>query len=351
MEEIWWERIPNALAFISDIVDALINEKSIVLQYSSEIPWYRYMVCKIKEEVDSKDFLKNFEDIEATNDPGRYMLEEYCKYEIRAKYRPTKSYARFLAENDDIVLHQRYLWIHSSSMEEVNAWQDVVSEYLKCRPNDKERAVFIIECNDGDPIRPRKGIKPISYDRYISDYDRSLFAMLSSSTVPERPIIKSYLAELSAIVLGNDIELCAECLKDYSSFLEDAYLRIEKVIEDSCKSDGTSFNFPYSREEIKNSIWRAQIKTIYPLLEEYREDFVKRYRPAIQKELPITSSFGEQYAEVEEVELGTLAFMADSGRLFLSDKESKALHTHKDARNKLSHLNILSFEEIQHLFQ
>lgn len=351
MEQIWWERIPNAIAFISDITNALINERSIVLQYSSEMPWYKYMVDKIKEDVSSRESLKNFEDIENVNNPGEYMLQAYCKYEKRAQYRPTKTYARFLAESDDIVLHQRYLWIRPRTISEVNAWLDFVSEYLKYRANDKERAVYIIEYDNGNTIRPRKGIKLVSFEEYISDYDKTLFAMLSSSTIPERSLIKSYLAELSANVLGNDMELCSECLKDHKAFLEDPYTRIKKIIDISCRSDGIQFRFECSREEIRTSIWRAQIKTIYPVLEEYREDFVQKYRDVIKKELPITSSFGEQYTEAEEVELGTLAFMVDSGKIFLTERESKNLHNYRDARNKLSHLNILLFDEIMQLIE
>ena len=85
-------------------------------------------------------------------------------------------------------------------------------------------------------------------------------------------------------------------------------------------------------------IWLAQIKTVYPVLEEYREDFVQRHSSAIARHLPITSSYGETYDDPNDVELGTLKYMADNGMLYLSAKEYESLKTNKDARNKLSRL-------------
>ena len=84
---------------------------------------------------------------------------------------------------------------------------------------------------------------------------------------------------------------------------------------------------------------------------EFRESFVQKYRIPIKTQLPITSSYGEVYDDPNDVELGTLLFMAGTKRLLLNTKEYNKLKAFKDARNTLSHLGVLTIEEIEYLFE
>ena len=349
MEQIWWEKVPNAVAFISDMVENLLNEKSIVLSCSGDLPWYSCMVRTVKEAVKQQNSSKRFESASDIQNPGAYLLKEFCKPEKRAEYRPSKSYAKFFAGSDDIVLHGRYLWIKVSSKEQLDIWTNFVSEYIKERGKNKETAVFILEWTGNGNLQAKKGIKICSFDEYVSEYDRIVFCTLASSSVGERSYIKNYLTELTANVVGNDIELCAACLENYRDFLKDPYVAVCKVIHDQVRSDGSDYTFEKDEDTINHLIWLAQIKTVFPVLEEYREDFVQRHSSAIAKHLPITSSYGETYDDPSDVELGTLKYMADNGMLNLSAKEYESLRINKDARNKLSHLTPLSLEEVKKL--
>lgn len=85
MEQIWWKKIPNAVAFVSDIVENLLNEKSIILSCLGELPWYSYMVSTIKEAVRQKNSNKSFESASNIQNPGEYLLEEFCKKAKRAE--------------------------------------------------------------------------------------------------------------------------------------------------------------------------------------------------------------------------------------------------------------------------
>lgn len=349
MEQIWWEKVPNAVAFISDIVENLLNEKSIVLSCSGDLPWYSCMVRMVKEAVKQQNSSKRFEGVSDIQNPGAYLLKEFCKPEKRAEYRPSKSYAKFFADSDDIVLHDRYLWIKVSSKVQLNIWTDFISEYIKERGKNKETAVFILEWNGSRNLQAKKGIKICSFDEYVSEYDRIVFCTLASSSARERSFVKNYLTELAANVAGNDIELCAALLEIYRDFLKDPYVAVCKVVHDQVRSDGSDFKFDKDKDAVNHMIWLAQIKTVFPVLEEYREDFVQRYASAIAKHLPITSSYGETYEDPSDVELGTLKYMADNGMLYLPSKEYESLRINKDARNKLSHLTPLSLEEVKKL--
>lgn len=349
MERIWWEKVPSALSFVADISESLLEEKSIILQSSSDIPWRSRMVGVIKEKVRQQNSSKRFEFIADADDPGAYILREYCKPEKRVLYRPSKTYARFLAESDDIVFHSRYLWGTVKSDTELEAWCGFVSEYVRKREKGKETAVFILERQSDAHVSSRKGIKLYSFDDYMGEYDRIVFSTLASSSLKEKTFIKSYLAELAANVVENDIELCAQCLMRYKDFLSNPSEVIREVALHCLRSDGQKFTFTKSPESVEHCIWLAQIRTIYPVIEEFREDFVERHSAAIQAQLPINSTYGETYTDFRDVELGILVYMAGSGRLCLSGGDYERLKMYKEARNCLSHLNTLEFDEIEKL--
>lgn len=349
MEQIWWERVPNAMLFISDIVSNLIGEKSIILSCSGNFPWYSFMQASIKDIVKQQNSSRRFESISDVDDPGSYLLRKFCKQEKRASYRPTKTYARFLAESDDIVLHERYLWVKIRNKKHLDNWTQFVSDYLRERGKNKAVAVFILEWTGTESISSKKGITSCSFDAYVSEYDRIVFCTLAASSVKERTFIKNYLTELASNIIGNDIELCAACLRNYSEFMQNPFTTINRVLREEIRSDGNPHSFEKSDVETSHLIWLAQIKSIYPVIEQFREDFVHHHFAAISKQLPINSSYGEEYNEPNDVELGTLKYMADNGRLVLLQKEYERLKTYKEARNRLSHLTPLTLDEIKEL--
>ena len=349
MKSIWWNQVTNAVKFVSDIKQCLLEEKSLLLKYSNAMPWREQFEESVRESVKLQNAEKKFVDVPEVQDPGEYLLKEFCKKEKRAEYRPSKGYAKFFAESDDIVLHDRYLWIQVDCMERLDRWLTFVSEYLKERGKHDNKAVFILEWSENSQAPLKKGIKVISFDDYIGEYDRIVFAVLASSDVKEHLFIKNYIAELVSNVSGNDIELCAECIQEYKSFLENPIAFIKMTIEEKSRSDGTEFFYDKNAEAVEHLIWLAQIKTVYPRLEEYREDFVQRHSSVIANQLPIQTSYGETYTDPKDVELGTLMYMAGNGYLSLSTKEYEKLRHNKEARNKLSHLTALSISEIEEL--
>ena len=351
MQKIWWEQVPKALLFCSDIVNSLLDEKSILLHHSEALPWESYFKSFVKDSVAQKSATKTFHTLSDTDSPGSALLQEFCAQTKRAQYRPSKGYAAFLAQSDDIVLHNQYLWINISSIEQLDVWTSFVADYLKERGHGKDRAVFILDWRSEDPPSRRKGITLFSFDAYISEYDRIVFSTLASSSISERTEIKNYLAELTANVLGNDIELNAECISRHKDFMRNPFMVITNIVESSERSDGSTFQFDKSAPEVDRLIWLAQIRSIYPLIEEYREIFIQSHKTAIRAQLPISSSYEEVYTDPNDVELGTLYYMASSGALPLISDEYVRLKAFRDARNTLSHLGLLTFEDILNLLE
>lgn len=347
MEQIWWERVPNATLFIRDICACLLEEKSVVIQYADNIPWRNYLKGLIKDTVNQDNSLKRFEILNYVKEPGPYALREYCKEEKRTTYRPSETYATFLACSDDIVFHERYLWVKIESTENLDRWTEFISEYLKERAEGKDRATFILEWNGNKTISKKKGLRTFAIDDYITEYDFEVYTALATSSIKEKSFIKKYLAELAVDVTGNNIELCSKCIEQYFPFLAQPYSQIINIVNTEHDEEGNAFKYYKTNDEVRHLIWLAQIKTIYPLIENYREEFVADHYKDIMSQLPISSTYGETYSDPKEVELGTLMFMSAAGKLYLSRNEYEELKRYKEARNKLSHLNILTIDEIK----
>lgn len=348
MESIWWNQVTNAVRFTSQIKDCLLEEKSVLLRHSTDMPWRDDFVDTVKQGVRQLNADKRFEDIDSEEDPGKYILDRYCKQEKRAEYRPGKGYPKFFAESNNIVLHDRYLWVRIPTLTLLDKWMTFVSEYIKERGKEA-KAVFVLEWNGKESVSNKRGIKTFSFDDFIGDYDRIVFAVLASSCISEIPFIKTYLAELVSNVVGNDIELSAECISNHNDFLLNPMVYIKKICDKGYRSDGTAFEFDKTEEEVNYFVWRAQIKTIYPHIEEFREKFVDRYFNVILKQLPIQASYGETYDDPKDVELGTLKYMADNTYISLNAAEYARLKQFKEARNELSHLTCLQIDEIKAL--
>ncbi len=349
MDSIWWNQVTNAVRFKTDMKDALLDEKSVILKCTDDMPWKNRFREYVEDAVKEVSGEKKFVSIPFVKDPGAYLLKEYCKPEKQAEYRPQKGYPKFFAESDDIVFHDRYFWVKVGDAKNLDDWSALASEYNKARPKGRKKAVFILDWQGAEKPSLKKGFTLFSFDDYIGDYDRIVFAVLASSSMRETEFLNSYLAELVSTMIGNDIELAAECISDHAAFMSDPQACIRKIVENGLRSDGTGFSYTKSPDEIDHLIWRAQIKTVYPQLEEYREKFVEKYYKEIKINLPISGALGDPINDPEDVELGTLLFMSGRNYINLEPQEKTRLKLFRDARNKLSHLSHLSLAEIKEL--
>ena len=135
----------------------------------------------------------------------------------------------------------------------------------------------------------------------------------------------------------------------YKGFLENPAETIKTIIGQESRSDGEYFTFPKDQSQVEMDVWKAQIKNLFPKIEAYREEFAKIYSSEIAMNLPISTSYGEEYELPEEVELGTLYYLAKNKMINISTADYSKLKCFKDARNKLAHLNSLTFNEVNDL--
>lgn len=353
MERIWWEQITNANRFITSIVSSILDGKSSVVCLHKLTPWRNTMRELVENRVLKESYDRSFEFLDCPEiNVGEFILNKYCKEEKRLEYRPSKSYAQFLAESDDIVLNSRIVWVQNISSKKLGEWVDFVSEYHLAIRNDVSPAVFILEVDEDLAGKiTKKSVRNIVYSKEMNYFDTYAFCILAASGISGYDYLKNYWAELLSNVCAIDIELSAKCMGYAQKFLENPYEVLCDIAESETRSDGEPFLFSLEKDYVAKNIWKTQIKTIFPVIEDYREGFVNNYREQIMRLLPIKNSQGEDLNEPEEIEIGTLYHLVSKGQLVVDSNTYNELYRLRKARNTLAHVELLNLEMVRDVLE
>lgn len=349
MDDIWWGQITKATNFVHATASTVLDHNSIVISLPERTPWKETLYDNIEGILREGDpeYKLDLHDC-PEEEPGEFLLEEYCKRDKRNSYRFGMSYAKFLAESEDIVLNSRYVWIRSVSGEKLKKWLHFITEYNKNLRKNASAAVFILETQD-ESIKGKKpkGLRYLSFDESIDFYDKYTFCVLASTGVDIRPSIRPYVAEMVSSVCKDDIELCAICMQEWNDFVKEPLKTLLQVTSSEMHSDGTPFSADYDAEIVEARVWEAQIKLLFPIVERYRTRFVKKHRQYIENALPIETIYGEMIDDPLDVELGALCRLVRDNTIPLSTREDEQLDTFKRVRNNLAHLKTLDFELVE----
>ena len=351
MDLLWWNKVTNASHFLSHIIEYIQEGQNIILQLPECVPWYMTMRDIISTEVARLNSTRAYKCVTDSGiEPGEYLFNEFCKQEKRAHYRPGIGYAEFLAGSDDIVLNDYILWVSDVAKEQVKKWYSFIGDYTKALGKKKHGCIFLIETRSKNNLQEKKGIRNISYEKEIEYYDNYLFNMLAASSLKESALFKRYLAEVVSTVLFDDVELASKCVGYGRNFLENPIETICQIVENELRSDGTEFTFKMGEKSMQEYIWEAQIKVIFPLVEKHRSSIIKKYKAEIERLLPIKAVYGEVFNEANDVELGTISYLASIGKIEMSGRDSDKVLKLKEARNTLAHLGILPQEKVDEIF-
>lgn len=130
-------------------------------------------------------------------------------------------------------------------------------------------------------------------------------------------------------------------------FLKDPKNTLKQIISTEYRSDGERYSY-LRLDDLRSLIWETQLKAVFPVIEQYRSYFIKRYSSCIQKALPLSNPNGQDITSPEDVEIGMLVYLVGNGNITLADSsEYPELERFRDARNNLAHLNILEPEDVE----
>ena len=332
----WWNEVPNAIRFLEEIVTELGDGKNTLLEMPEKLPWPADFYDQFEYCLERLGINRNLKYIEDEPDqpPGNILKGIFCKPERRAQFRPNIGYAAFLANPQGSTLPGSVVYVKDLKGERIGAWLQFVHEYTMA--TEEQSASFLLETTDHFPNAAALTVH--SYAGTINKFDTYAFYMLRASSFSGSLDLRRYLAELAFALCENDAEMGGACLDQSREFMAAPIKRLGDVCGQYQRSDGSPFEMPNPHNALVKAIWRAQIRLIFPILEDFRQDFVSRHRKDIELCLPVRNSLGELIHDPDEVELGTLSMLAGKRSFVLTAKDFDKLTLYKDARNKLAHL-------------
>jgi hypothetical protein len=205
-------------------------------------------------------------------------------------------------------------------------------------------------------------LKILPWQNVIGEFDMMLFIMARLQTASRRPRNVRLLVRIIARLAMWDFELAMQLAVCDEELLFEPIKALQWAVEilqpntdmkatwdsggrmlfDDIQQEHSYLLLADSsiQEKLRQRLWEAQASDLFPLLEKKRHELAKQILPFVR--IPIR--LGEQsFNEIDELEIGQLAYLANS--LCLKSSIRKSAETLRRLRNKLAHMEPLSHSE------
>ena len=316
-EEIWWRCVPSAVACVREAKEALQGWKSVVI--SGEVGLHEDVFCdEVLHAVQDEDYSVAVYELDLmTLDTGETIMDGIAE-QLGIGYMMQRTVANLAPELSE----SGSIWVlrHVDN----NRWEEF-RKLLKHVQQEKTRLAFVLSMKS--PAR-QKGMHIVSLSPSRLDLQYYAWTLLMGK-IPAH--LLEYASQMAVALSGDIPERCALLCKEIQRYLkspEDARAWLPENI-------------------LLSKIQTAQVRVIQPCIEYGRMYLVRKLGNRIQAVLPFLDEYGMRFSKPVEVELRNLVYFRDRKRLNLSEQESNLLDKLYWARNKLSHLEQLTYEEAE----
>ncbi|MDE6036424.1 MAG: hypothetical protein K2G36_11035 [Ruminococcus sp.] len=343
--ELWWNRLVNSARFLDDIQDTLTDNKSVILFFNTIIPWQEIMIEAIGRRIADNTHEMTFDilDVSKVTEPALYLIDKYCSKDEQNKYWPTThgTPENFLAHSKVTSMNRRYIFLKGINTKNALKWTESVTKYLAGCEADSEHGIFIIMLeNINVPVS--RHLTAFRYEDYITDYDCMMLCLTLVSDMKCSRTEKMYLCEVASNIANNNVELASMLAKNQTALLKNPH-NITKQVFTENNVKGTNL-----KERVRTAVWKAQIKLVFPKLENFRAELIRKYEQKLSFYLPIESSNNDIIENPSHLEIGQLYFIckANGTQKIVSISEYEMLRKMREARNTLAHWEPLSYEQL-----
>jgi len=316
-DEMWWKRVPAAEKLIETTCDELLDGKSI--QVFSDMLWKETFLRLVLDEVRNYDAGIAFVEFNGDSLGAGMPLIESIAEQLGFGFNfdgKLKTLVGKLQANNGYIFQMRGLC--ARHLKEAH-------QLIKDMSKQNYRIALILE--DDSPAQ----IKGVHQKKFTpTRMDVHYFAWTLLLDQGNIPLIE-YAAILCEEISAGDPERCAGLCNQIHSLLQDAGA--------VCRWLGS--------DELQWRIHVAQLRGIQPVIEEQRLILIDSLGTRINRILPFDDEYQNHFTEPHEVELRHIIY--HKGELSLSLSEQKLLDQLYTARNDLSHLRVLSQEQIKEL--
>ena len=341
--KIWWGQIGNSLRFLTNVTNSLRDCHSAVLQVPTLVPWRQefYEAVDVRRSSFGGDRRLMRLQWNEGSEPGEFILDELCSNRVRADYWPGQSYAEYLGSREDIVLNDYYVWVtgvHSKTG--LAQWTEFVYQYENIAKRMEKHAVFLLEY-DGVPIDV-SGVEKIVYS--VESYDCRVFCLETAAALHNSDL-RSYQAELALCIGRGEPEMCAALLGKGTELLKDPIKTAQALLLDGYSSEGRRFA-EMTDLEIESAVWKASVVLLFPILEQYRSDFIEAHVAELSRCLPISNSNGDRITDPHDLEIGSIQYIVSNSKTGFSPSEVETVKLCRKARNLLAHNKPLPYSDV-----
>ena len=352
MSRLWWTQVTSARRLLEQVITDLGNGKNVIMSFSAVTPWPEDFRELLGEKIEVTFTAKTVVKIAVEEgDVGQYMLDNYCRRELRFNYRPPQSEGAYLGECKSLTINDNVFWIKVYSPEMLHRWVKFIGDYRRARNNDSSYALFIIDATGlYDDVQQNKFFSLQHIGMEIPEYVRYTFASILADEAGVKASTIEYLTQL-IVSCCDDIELIPLCIEKQAGLLADPNKPLSDIVMDNIRSDGTAFKLERTGNALEQKVWEAQVKVLFPIVERYRLYIVQKLRKRIEESLsfPYKTNFGE-LAAPEELELKDLVFAIGKKRMSMDDSvEYERLTNFHRCRNLLAHGKTLDYRDIKYI--
>lgn len=177
------------------------------------------------------------------------------------------------------------------------------------------------------------GVCVLDQQHYLYHYDIQYFAMTCLQDTALNLYQRYYTADIIAKIAGTDGRLCLALAR------QELYSRPETVIQEQQLS-----------VDLRPLLLETQMQHILPILEDVRRYLVQKYETMIEQILPQKDEYGKELERPTDLELRHLQHYLRGRGLFFHEKDDDWFQCAYQARNDISHLQVLPTDQLDKLF-
>lgn len=347
----WWN-LPGPTRFVDRVLDALRQGESVLLL----VPEYGPLDYGLRSEIATRaQEVGTFEVIDAVRRGTPIELLAH-RFGIEPGSWLT---ARALISSPQF--RGRVLWVDKLTSSLWPAWRDFLEEYrhVSLAQPLLERTLFVVPVEgESTASAPREdvGLRHCKWDDVVDRIDMWLFAasLLRGRELSAR--IRDLLASVISHVALYDPEVAQRLACEAPSrVVEPQSVLLDLAAERNWRKDvpvewkrgtGGTFNGTFREHscrkalcgDLNRRLWRAHVAVVFPEIEEFRQEFVRKYQG--QWRIPHPTPFGTITDEFE-LEIGHLKYQVTKFGINVGQNEYQRLKMMVSARHSLAHLEQL----------
>lgn len=330
---IWWQEVAGPHKYVKEFAKAVIDRKCLVTNADIQDDVF---LKTLKDRISNLDCslpyayisVDDFDDIDAFTE---YIVSKYAH---GFRYDPLDdSPLKTLVDTQWL---NNCIFLVDLKKTSCTWLRKVVTEVSSTSDCDKCAWIFRVPSKVLLKWGKIAKVQMLDMRHYIYYYDIQYFAMNCLQNVELSLQQQYYTADVIAKIANKDGRLCA------AMACRDMYFHPNDVVSE--------LQVSVDEAALSRILLETQMQHVLPIIESIRRYLIEKYDLAIQKILPEKDDYGKELNVPIELELRHLHYHSKKQEIIFREEDYRWLDIAHTARNEISHLKLLSTEQLDKLF-